>query len=110
MPGPIKNAFDRLVWKYLPGCREITALISRAMEDDLSRRERLVLRAHLYTCLACRRYLSQLRFLREVFARREAPPAGAEEPARLGPETAERLKTALRSARLLLFFVLLNAD
>ena len=71
MFGKIKNGFNRMVWKYLPSCKDITALISRSMEKDLSLREKLVMKTHLYTCIACRRYLTQLEFMSEVLGKQE---------------------------------------
>ena len=106
MFGRIKNGFNRLVWKYLPDCKDITALISRSMEKDLSFWERTVLKTHLYTCIDCRRYLSQIEFLSEVFEKQEEKREQGEFAPRLSADAAERLKNALKSSKLLLFCVL----
>jgi predicted anti-sigma-YlaC factor YlaD len=106
MFGKIKNGFNRLVWKLLPGCKDITALISRSLEKDLSFREKLVMKTHLYTCLACRRYLTQLAFMSEVLGKQEEQIEKGEYPPRLGAEASERLKNALKSSKLLILFVL----
>jgi len=107
--GIIKNGFNKMVWRVLPGCRDITALVSRSMENDLSWREKLVLKTHLYTCIACRRYLSQLKFMREVIAKREEKLEKGETAApRLSADAAERLKNALKSSKTLIVFVLVS--
>jgi predicted anti-sigma-YlaC factor YlaD len=102
----IKNGFNRMVWKYLPDCKDITALVSRSMEKDLSFRERVVLKTHLYTCLACRNYLTQLEFMNEVFEKQEEKREQGEFAPRLSNEAAERLKNALNSSKLLFLCVL----
>ena len=106
MLGMMKNAFNRLVWKFLPSCKDITALVSRSLEDDLSWRERMVMKTHLYTCLACQRYLAQLKFMSEVIERQEATRDAGQGAPRLSAEAAERLKNALKSSKLLILFVL----
>lgn len=106
----IKNGFNKIVWKFLPGCKDITALVSRAMENDLSWREKFVMKTHLYTCIACQRYLKQLKFMSEVLVKREEKIAKGESSApRLGADAAERLKNALKSSKMLILFVLVSS-
>ena len=107
----IKNGFNKMVWRVLPGCRDITALASRSLENDLSWREKLVMKTHLYTCLACQRYLAQLKFMSEVIAKQEAKLEKGEASApRLSADAAERLKNALKSSKMLLVFVLVSCS
>jgi hypothetical protein len=95
-----------MVWKYLPSCKDITALVSRSMEKDLSFRERLVMKTHLYTCIACRRYLAQIEFMSEVLEKQEEKREEGEYAPRLSADAAERLKNALKSSKLLILFAL----
>lgn len=105
----IKNSFNKIVWRILPGCKDITALVSRSMENDLSWRERLVMKTHLYTCIACQRYLTQLEFMSEVLVKQEEKLEKGEPAApRLSADAAERLKNALKSSKMLIFFVLVS--
>jgi hypothetical protein len=106
MLGKIKNGFNRMVWKFLPSCKDITALISRSMEKDLSLREKMIMKTHLYTCIACRRYLTQLEFMSEVIGKQEEKIEKGEYAPRLSSEASERLKNALKSTKLLVLFVL----
>ena len=109
MFGIIKNGFNKIVWRVLPGCKDITALVSRSLENDLSWRERLVMKTHLYTCIACQRYLSQLKFMSEVIAKQDEKLAKGDAAApRLGADAAERLKNALKSSKMLILFVLVS--
>ena len=109
MFGMIKNGFNKIVWKILPGCKDITALASRSMENDLSWREKLVMKTHLYTCIACQRYLSQLKFMSEVIAKQEEKLEKGDAAApRLSSNAAERLKNALKSSKMPLLFILVS--
>jgi hypothetical protein len=63
-------------------CRDISALVSRSLDERLGTRARLRIRFHLLICGACRRFDAQARLLREA-ARRLAARAlapGAEGP------------------------------
>jgi predicted anti-sigma-YlaC factor YlaD len=48
----------------LDTCRDISALVSRAMDARLPVGERLRVRLHLAMCSACRRFARQVRLLR----------------------------------------------
>lgn len=98
MSNKIKDGFTFLVWKYLPSCKDVTELISRSMEGGLSFKEKIVMRAHLYTCFACQRYLNQLEFMKGVFELNQKKIESGEVSAALRPDTSERLKQALESA------------
>jgi hypothetical protein len=50
-------------------CKEASQLMSAAMDRRLSLGERLALRLHLLICLGCRRFQSQMDFLREACRR-----------------------------------------
>jgi len=102
----IKNGFNKLVRKYLPSCKDITALVSRSMEKDLSWREKIVMKIHLYACVACERYLKQLEFMSEVFEKQSERIEKGEYAPRLSSEASERLKNALKSSKLVIIFVL----
>ncbi|WP_323119177.1 zf-HC2 domain-containing protein [Burkholderia alba] len=49
----------------LPGkCKDITRLLSDALDRALTTRERLQVHVHLPTCSGCRNYRRQIRLLR----------------------------------------------
>ena len=64
------------------------------------------MKTHLYTCIACRRYLAQVEFMSEVLEKQEEKREAGEFAPRLGTEASERLKNALKSSKLLIFCVL----
>ena len=79
-------------------CKEAARLQSEALDRELSLRERLGLRLHLFLCKWCRRYGNQLRFLRSA-AHECEEHASAALPQGLSPETRERIKQKLQSSQ-----------
>ena len=79
-------------------CKEATRLQSEAMDRKLSLFEHFGLRLHLLLCKWCRRYGSQLRFLRSAAhaCEEHAIPAL---PQGLSPEARERIKQKLQSSQ-----------
>ena len=80
----------REFWRLLNlPCEDMTALISRAMDAELPFRERFAYKLHLLYCRACRRYLRQVRVLREQLGRiRQALDLDAGDPVASSLETA----------------------
>jgi hypothetical protein len=62
---PIRRLVPLWRWLNLP-CREYARLSSEALDRPLSRSERCALKIHLLTCLACRRYARQVRFVHDA--------------------------------------------
>jgi hypothetical protein len=57
----------RSVWRLLNlPCEGMSRLSSESLDRDLSAMERLALRSHVLYCVACRRYLSQIKLIRET--------------------------------------------
>ena len=81
-----------------PSCKEAARLQSEAMDRRLSLQERLGLRLHLFICKWCRRYGSQLRFLRSAAHECEEHASPAL-PQGLSPEARERIKQKLQSSQ-----------
>ena len=75
-------------------CRQVTRLVSQAMDVKLPWHQRLAVRIHLLYCVWCRRYAAQLQFLRK--ATREL--AGGTNPA--GPEVLSNEAKAQIQGRL----------
>lgn len=47
-------------------CREATALVLQSRDRPLSRRERLVLRLHLWICAPCPKFVKQMDLLNQA--------------------------------------------
>lgn len=80
-----------------PSCREASRLQSEQMDRPLSRLQRIGLRIHLLLCRWCRRYGSQLQFLRRV-AREPGPRNSHADKVSLSPEARERMKRMVRGS------------
>jgi len=47
-------------------CRQVTRLVSQSLDAKLSWHQRLAMRVHLLYCVWCRRYATQVQFLRKA--------------------------------------------
>lgn len=66
-------------------CRDVSALLSRALDERLGWPERLRVRLHLLVCDACRQFAGQVQLLRaasrQLASRALAPRPDGEPPA-----------------------------
>jgi hypothetical protein len=81
-----------------PTCKEATRLQSSAMDRKLSLFEKIGLRLHLLLCAWCRRYGTQLKFLRST-AHQCEEHENSELPQTLSPEARERIRQKLHSSQ-----------
>jgi len=95
---PLAKRFrDRVLRGSTPAfstCREATELIGRSLQTRLGIRERVKVRLHLLVCNACRNYLSNLKFMKEVFEDPLLSDAATAEDA-LSDEARERIARSL---------------
>jgi len=98
---------EKLRWRLifflarrLPDCKAITPTLGEMNDRDLSFRERIVVRLHLFTCEACRRYVEQIKFLHEALLERERLIEAAAEAsgAALSDDAKERIRRALSAS------------
>jgi hypothetical protein len=88
----------RSLWRLLNlPCEGMSRLSSESLDRDLGALERLALRTHVLYCAACRRYLSQITFIRGTLRHlRERLETEDPLPGPSLPEnTRERIKRAL---------------
>lgn len=64
-------------------CRDVSRRASAYLDGDLGLRERLALRAHLFICVNCRRYVAQLAATLNIVRDREWAGADAKAEDRL---------------------------
>lgn len=83
--------------RVTPSCREMTRLLSDAMDRPLPWKTRVKMRVHFLICKWCERYKNQLRFLREA-VRRHPEQISSDDVAtpRLSSDAKDRLKSRLR--------------
>jgi len=76
------------VWKVLSlSCDEATHILSDQQDRELTRLERWALKAHLISCIRCKRFRRQVAFLRDAAKRTPGMP----------PKVKERIAAAIAS-------------
>jgi len=78
-------------------CRQVTRLVSQSMDTRLAWHQRLAMRVHLLYCVWCRRYASQIRFLRKA-SKNFSPEAPDPAAPTLSAEDKERMRERLQQA------------
>lgn len=86
--------------RRLPPCSVIVPLLSEARERPLNLRETIVLKLHLFTCKACRRYEAQIEKMSQMVKPQIEENARAAEPsAKLTTDARARIRAALKAAQ-----------
>lgn len=83
----------------LPDCKAVTPLLGRSLDEPLSRWTRIILWLHRFTCEACSRYLSQIKFVRRAFQTQEKclREKTSNSSTQLSAEAKLKIKQALRN-------------
>lgn len=95
----LKSKFKQWLSKKTENCKTVTPLFSSALDRKLSLIERLRVKLHLYTCGACLNYVSNLKFMHEVFEAQADNCKNENIHVPLSAESKERIKNALKSAK-----------
>jgi predicted anti-sigma-YlaC factor YlaD len=67
----------------VPVCRDVSELVTGYLEQTLPLRTRLGVRWHLAQCVACRRYVVQMRQTIRLLGAASFPPPGPETESRM---------------------------
>lgn len=94
----LKAKFKKWLSMKTEECKTVTPLFSYSYDRKLSLLEKLRVRLHLYTCGACLNYVSNLKFMHEVFHAQEEMCENEKLQVSLSPESKERIKQTLKSA------------
>jgi hypothetical protein len=80
-------------------CRDTAKLASEAMDRTLPLMRRISVKIHLMMCKFCRRYLRQVRFIREILqlAPEEMKDAPESTAIRLSSDARVRIREAMRN-------------
>jgi len=78
-------------------CRQVTRLVSQSMEVRLPWYQRVGVRFHLLYCVWCRRYASQVQFLRKA-AKGLAMETQNASASTLSPDAKEQMRKRLEEA------------
>lgn len=109
MSNKIKKVYVWVICKTLPTCKAVTELASRSLETKISWHEKLLMKLHLWSCIACNRYLSQLKFMKKVFAVQKDNLEQKPLPV-LSSDAIKRLKDKINASKYLLIFMLINCS
>ncbi len=96
-PG-LKNKFKLWLARKTEECKTVAPLFSYSYDRKLTLIEKLRVKLHLFTCGACVNYVSNLKFMHEVFQVQEENFGNEKTADSLSPEAAERIKSAIKSA------------
>lgn len=68
MSALIRRLYRMPIWPRRT-CRQVTEMVLRNEDQALAWHERVAVRLHLQICVACPRFLKQVRFMREAMGR-----------------------------------------
>jgi hypothetical protein len=94
--GKLKWQFILFLARRLPDCKTITPTLSESIDRELTLKERIITRLHLFTCEACARYVHQIRVLHDIIHTHQLDLERANPS--LDPSAKERMKALLSSA------------
>jgi hypothetical protein len=97
MPG-MMSLMMRMMSKVMPNCHEASILTSRAMDEDISLKERVGLKMHLLVCKWCRRYSKQVNLIRDIVRRQASRVESTESQTdlNLSPGARNRIEKILK--------------
>ena len=95
-PGRLKLWLVTLVWKSTMTCKELSRLASQQLDQPLPLLTRLRMRLHFLICAWCRRYVKQVRLLREVAPKYEEKVAAVSDKS-LSADAKQRMKLAMKA-------------
>ncbi|HMS41746.1 MAG TPA: zf-HC2 domain-containing protein [Pyrinomonadaceae bacterium] len=91
----IKSKLKEWLAMKTADCKTVSPLFSNELDRKLSISEKFRVRLHLFTCGACLNYVSNLKFMREVFRSQEENLENGNSGIRLSPEAKKRIKQKL---------------
>ena len=93
----IKHAIRYWLLRRLPPCKQTVEVISQSFERELSLRERVILKLHLWICAWCQWYLEHLQIMRNSMREKglDTPEMDFPSAPTLSSEARERIKRQL---------------
>jgi hypothetical protein len=91
----LKHAIRFWLLRRLPTCQSTVETISQSMERQLSFRERVLVKVHLWICAWCQWYLEHLQLIRKTGRAKTNQTPDLLTDATLSDEARERIRRAL---------------
>ncbi len=82
-------------WMF--SCQDVSAKVSRSMDQALPLHERMMISVHLWMCKYCRRFRDQMLILRYALRLADLPGDDADPSLSLPKEIGERIKQLMRN-------------
>ena len=95
-PSRLKLWLITWVWKNTMTCKELSRLASQQLDQPLPLLTRLRMRLHFLICAWCRRYVKQVRLVREV-APKYGEKVAAVSDKSLSADAKQRIKQAIKA-------------
>jgi hypothetical protein len=97
MTTKLLQKFKLWVARRTEQCKDISPLFSDQLDRKLRFSERIRVKLHLWTCGPCKRYVSNLSFMHDVFQPQRENIENEQFQMTMPPEAKERLKKAIQS-------------
>lgn len=94
----ISRLFRRTILRTFPSCKEIVHIISASLDRPLTRREKVLMKIHLFACKPCVRYLDQSEFVSKAVKIMDESEKLDLFAGNLSEVARSRIKTALAAA------------
>ena len=92
----MKLSLMQTMARMMPSCKDVSELVSRSLDENLSFRERMGVRMHLVVYKWCRRYHDQLHLIREAITWVEQEPRPDDPLISLSVEARARINKSLQ--------------
>lgn len=93
----IKRQLIVFLARRIPACDVMTRLFSESLDRPTTLREKIQMRLHLFTCVACRRYVAQIERLSEMVKTRTDEITDDGPQSKLSDEARDRIRAALKT-------------
>ena len=88
----LKHAVRYWLLRRLPACQQTVATLSQSMERQLTLRERITVKLHLWICAWCQWYLEHLHLIRDTARAKASESLDLNTGPGLSAEARERIK------------------
>lgn len=91
----LKHSIRYWLLRRLPTCQQTVEKLSQSMERELTMRERIDVKLHMWICAWCQWYMEQLQIIRDVARAKGAEPPDLTSGPGLSAEARERIRQKL---------------
>ncbi len=93
----IRRAVNRFLLRRLPPCKDLVPILSASLDRELTLKEKIVMKLHLFACKPCVRYIEQTSFLSKATHQLDEEQKNEFYAGRLSESARERIKDLLQA-------------